>query len=183
MAQEHLSVDEFNRSLGKHKRKGEPTITITIYGNPVPAGSKTPWNPRRKDGTLVLRADGRPVIATMDSTKRKGGEWKQAIAAAARDAYEGDLLDGPLRVVIRFFRPRPKGHFGKRGMSKAGMESVAPTTKPDVLKLARAVEDALTGVVWRDDSQIVCELLSKDWGEPARCEVTIEPFTPSPESE
>lgn len=32
---------------------------------------------------------------------------------------------------------------------------------PDVLKLARGVEDALTGIVWRDDAQIVNESLSK----------------------
>jgi Holliday junction resolvase RusA-like endonuclease len=49
-----------------------------------------------------------------------------------------------------------------------------PTGRPDVLKLARACEDALTGVIWRDDAQIVVERLYKDWGEPARVLVEIE---------
>jgi Holliday junction resolvase RusA-like endonuclease len=46
-------------------------------------------------------------------------------------------------------------------------------TRPDVLKLARAAEDALTGIVWRDDSQIVHETLAKVYGEPERLEVAV----------
>ena len=38
---------------------------------------------------------------------------------------------------------------------------------PDVLKLARGVEDALTGIVWRDDAQIVNESLNKVVGAAA----------------
>jgi predicted short-subunit dehydrogenase-like oxidoreductase (DUF2520 family) len=43
-----------------------------------------------------------------------------------------------------------------------------------VLKLARGVEDALTGIVWRDDAQIVVEHLEKRYGSPARCEVRVK---------
>ena len=49
-----------------------------------------------------------------------------------------------------------------------------PTTRPDVLKLARAIEDSLTGVLWHDDSQIVSEHLRKHYGEPARVVVTVQ---------
>jgi Holliday junction resolvase RusA-like endonuclease len=42
-----------------------------------------------------------------------------------------------------------------------------------VLKLARAVEDALTGVVWRDDAEIVAEGLAKLYGTPERVEISI----------
>jgi len=35
-----------------------------------------------------------------------------------------------------------------------------------VLKLARAVEDALTGVIWADDAQIVDEVIRKRYGRP-----------------
>lgn len=153
-------------------------IAFTVYGQPVPAGSKTPWNPRRKDGSLVLRHDGRPVIATMDSTKVRGRDWKNAVASEARVHYSGDLLDGPLTLTLRFFRPRPQGHYSKAGLSKAGRESIVPTGKPDVLKLARAVEDACSAVIWRDDAQIVEEHLEKHWGEPARVEIVVERYAP-----
>jgi Holliday junction resolvase RusA-like endonuclease len=67
--------------------------------------------------------------------------------------------------------PRPRAHFGARGLRPAA--PAWPTVRPDVLKLARAVEDALTGLVWRDDSQIVVELLTKQYGEQASCEVLV----------
>lgn len=151
-------------------------ITFTVFGEARPAGSKRamPIYRRGVNGRqLVTRANGSPVIAVIDDNP-KSKDWKQQVAHAARQSYRGDLIDGPLKVSLCFYRARPKGHFGSKGLNSKGRGSMAPTTKPDVLKLARGVEDALTGVVWRDDAQIVAEVLTKDWGEPARCEITIE---------
>jgi Holliday junction resolvase RusA-like endonuclease len=41
---------------------------------------------------------------------------------------------------------------------------------PDVLKLCRATEDALNGVVWRDDSRNVCMHIEKVYAEPGEPE-------------
>lgn len=81
------------------------------------------------------------------------------------------LLEGPLRLSATFYLPRPKGHFGKRGIRPSAPKY--PTTKPDCLKLGRAVEDGMIGVVYRDDAQIVQERLHKVYGEPARCEILV----------
>lgn len=148
-------------------------ITFTVYGEARPAGSKRAFMLRRKDGTPVTRPNGTPIINVTDDNP-KSRDWKQQVAHAAREAYQGELLTGPLRVSLRFYRPRPKGHYGAKGLNGKGRASIAPTQKPDVLKLARGVEDACTGVVWRDDAQIVAELITKDWGEPARVEVIVE---------
>lgn len=151
-------------------------ITFTVYGEARPAGSKRAFAIHRRDGSPVLRPNGSPVIAVVDDCK-KSKSWKQQVSAAAREAYHGDLLDGPLRVSLRFFRPRPKGHYGSKGLNKKGRESIAPTTKPDCDKLSRGVLDALTKVLYVDDAQIVAKLVTKDYGEPARVEVVIEPHT------
>jgi Holliday junction resolvase RusA-like endonuclease len=45
---------------------------------------------------------------------------------------------------------------------------------PDTLKLARAVEDALSGIVWVNDSRIVDERIRKRWGD--RSAVRIKVF-------
>jgi len=151
-------------------------ITFTVFGEPKPAGSKRamPIYRRGPNGRqLVTRENGSPMIAVIDDNPDSKA-WKQQVACAARQAYCGELLDGPLRVSLHFYRPRPKGHFGANGLNKQGRDSLAPTTKPDVLKLARGVEDALSKVIYRDDSQIVAELITKDYGEPARCEVIVE---------
>jgi len=151
-------------------------IEFTVYGSSQSAGSKRAM-PIYRNGPngreLVTRANGSPVIAVVDDNKKSKG-WKQEVARAARETYSGELLRGPLQLTLVFYRPRPKGHFGKRGLNKKGLGNPSPIQKPDVLKLARAVEDALTSVVWADDAQIVHEVLEKLYGEPARVEVRIE---------
>jgi Holliday junction resolvase RusA-like endonuclease len=76
-------------------------------------------------------------------------------------------------MSIRFYVPRPKGHLNAKGEVKKSAPAFV-TTRPDALKLARAVEDACSKILYRDDSQIVSENISKHYGEPARCEITIQ---------
>lgn len=152
-------------------------VEFTVMGVARPAGSKRAFALRRKNGSLVTRAGGAPVINVVDDCK-KSGEWKQAVAWAARQSIGAGvpLIEGPVSLELRFYAPRPKNQY--RTGRNAGMlrddAPKRPIAKPDVLKLARAVEDALTGVVWHDDCQIVDEKLSKMWGTPARVEVVIE---------
>lgn len=138
-------------------------MQFTVYGKPEPAGSKRGFPFKRKDGGIgVAISDANP----------KSRDWKNAVSSAAKDAYDGPLICGPISVKFHFYLPRPKGHFGTKGLRPSAPKHI--TTKPDVLKLARAVEDALTGIIWRDDSQIVDELLYKSYGEPARVEIVID---------
>lgn len=140
-------------------------IEFTVFGEPKTAGSKKAfYNPKMK----------RAFITDDNRTSR---DWKERVASSARQAYSGDLLRHALTMRLVFFRPRPQGHFkGDGSFSKSGRESLVPATRPDVLKLTRAVEDALKGVTYADDAQIVTEILHKKWGEPARVEVTISSY-------
>ena len=137
-------------------------ISFTAFGEAKPGGSKTAFAFKRKDGSL-----GANVVDSCKTVK----SWRHVVATAAREVYDGPLLDGPLSLTLVFHTPRPKAHFGKHGLKRTA--PVHPTKRPDCLKLARAVEDSLSSVVYRDDSQIVQEILFKNYGEPARCEVTI----------
>lgn len=139
-------------------------MEFTVLGVPAPAGSKR--------GFAVK---GRVIIT---DANKKAAPWKALVSAAAREVYDGPLLTGPLAVRMMFYFPRPKGHYGT-GKNAGKLKASAPaehTKKPDALKLSRGTEDALTGIVWRDDSQIVCETLSKHYGEPARAEIIIQPY-------
>lgn len=136
-------------------------IAFTVYGKPQPAGSKK-----------AFVRGGRAMIVDDAKGSRP---WKTMVAQTAGDLMNGrELLDGPLELSLVFVVPRPKGHFGAKGLRPSAPHY--PTVKPDVLKLARAVEDALSGVVYRDDAQIVEELLAKEYGEPARVEVRVVPL-------
>jgi crossover junction endodeoxyribonuclease RusA len=84
------------------------------------------------------------------------------------------LLTGPCRLVVVFYFPRPKSHYGARGLKPSAPGWVTRT--PDLDKLVRAVGDSLTGVCVRDDSLIVELVAMKRYadGEPARALVRLE---------
>jgi crossover junction endodeoxyribonuclease RusA len=150
-------------------------IQFWVYGHAQPAGSKTAMPIRRKDGSYVTTASGKPVVPLVDANRKAAG-WKQEVKEAARKAYSGPLLDEAVRVRIAFVRVRPKGHYrtGKNAHLLKDDAPSHPTSKPDVLKLARGVEDAMTGIIYRDDSATVSLEVEKFYGEPECCIVTVE---------
>ncbi len=153
------------------------SIAFTIYGRPQQRGSKSPWNPKRGDGSLVMK-NGKPVIATMDSNK-KSKPWMAAVAAAAGEVMDGrDLLTGPVRLTVTFYFSRTKAHYGT-GRNAGRLKDSAPARHaqtPDLAKLIRCLEDGMTGVVWRDDKQVCCYgESSRQWTTAQeRAEVLIE---------
>jgi Holliday junction resolvase RusA-like endonuclease len=149
-------------------------LRFSVFGKPQPAGSKKGFvNPKT----------GR-VIITEDAKNSK--PWRQQVAGAAEHAA-GIAGDGwavcdprPMRLEVAFILARPKGHFGS-GRNAGTVRASAPAfpaTKPDATKLLRAVEDALTGVVWRDDAQVVEQAVWKLYGEPERVEVKVTVLEP-----
>jgi len=147
------------------------SIEFTVYAIPQPAGSKKGFPIKHKSGKLgVAIVDANPHVK----------DWKRAVAAAAMEIYDGPLLDGPLLVSMEFFFSRPKGHFrtGKNSHEKKDSAPKQKITRPDVLKLGRGTEDALTGVLWHDDSQTVNLQLTKrfcrETGERPRAVITVE---------
>jgi Holliday junction resolvase RusA-like endonuclease len=138
----------------------------TVYGRPQPAGSKRAYrNPHT----------GR--IAVVDASKGTK-PWQQQIAGTALEACDGAplLLDGPVILDVRFYLSRPRGHFrtGRNAHLLRDSAPDYPATKPDTTKLLRAVEDALTGIVWTDDSRVVYQLASKHFGTPERCVIRVD---------
>jgi len=138
-------------------------LTFTVYGIPQPAGSKR---------AFFNRALGRALVTDANPKARP---WKALVSDAAIQAMRGrSLLDEPLILVVDFFVARPKGHFRTTGQLRPKAPA-APAVRPDLTKLLRAVEDACTGIVWRDDAQVVDQHVRKIYGEPSRCELTIKP--------
>lgn len=148
------------------------TVSFTVHGVPAPAGSKRGF----------YRA-GRVIIT--DDAKRSR-PWKAQVADAAAEAmtfHDPDgtsgyrpPLEGPLHLLLIFWMPRPTGHYGARGVRPSAPPY--PAVRPDVTKLVRAVEDALTGIVWRDDAQVVHQEASKRYGVPPRVEIRVSELAP-----
>lgn len=92
--------------------------------------------------------------------------YKAVIAAAARAAMRGkEPLAGPVVVGCHFFLPIPKGW--SKAKKEDALDGVSrPLKRPDGDNLEKLVWDALTGIVWADDSQIVQWSGGKFYGEP-----------------
>lgn len=91
-------------------------------------------------------------------------------AMAGRAAYLG-----PLSVALVAWFEVPASASKKR---KAAMldQQVFPVGKPDADNLLKLYGDALNGIVWKDDSQIVRCSVRKVYGTPARVELSIVPL-------
>ena len=123
------------------------TITFDVAGLPVTQGSMR-----------AFVRNGRPILTSTSGQKLK--DWRDTIAYAAQDARQGEYADAgvPVFVSLAFALPRPKS---------APKSVLYPTKKPDLDKLIRAALDALTSVVFKDDSQVVDLTATKRFAEGA----------------
>ncbi len=148
-------------------------FSFFVPGIPAPGGSKRFVGFGKKSGRAIL----------IDDAGERNKNWRSSVAhfglqartSEAKTLGVSDLLTVPLLVTMEFVMPRPKGHFNAKGVVR-GVAPKFPTTRPDVLKLARSTEDALTGVIWADDAQTVTLHLSKrfaDLSESSGAQITV----------
>ena len=110
---------------------GEPAAALIVFGEPAPQGSK-----RHVGGGRMIESS------------KKVKPWRKAVYAigAAHAEHEPDWpLDGPLVADLVFTMPK--------GTSLPKWRDWHDKV-PDLSKLARSTEDALTGVVWADDARV-----------------------------
>lgn len=151
------------------------TINFQVKGSAQPGGSKTAV-PTRNNWRKVAGVRWQVI----DANKNAAG-WKDTVGKVAKVAMVDALgwnpapLDGPLYVRFEFVAIRPPTHILSDGfsLSAAGRQFPERISKPDVLKLARTVEDGMTGIVYGDDAQIVEEMLIKRWGSWNGVDITV----------
>lgn len=109
-----------------------------------------------------VEANNRLVINLVDDNP-KVAAWKKRVAGPiAAQAHEGKpLFDGPVRNVITFFTPRPQKHFTTKGLRPEA--PIYDMTEPDLFKIVRSVEDAMSGIVYCDDKQVCHVAASKQY--------------------
>lgn len=135
-------------------------VKIIIYGEPVPQG-----RPR-----FVRRGK---FVATYDPPKSVA--YKKMVKLQAIAQYKNTPLMGALCVEMTVYRSMPKSGSKALKMRRLSGED-RPITKPDVDNYYKAVTDALTGIVWEDDNQIVHMSGDKFYTDNPRVELTITKF-------
>ena len=102
-----------------------------VAGSPITQGS----------AMARVRKDGSPFVVQVNRSNLM--DWRSAIGSAAQGLT---FREGPCDVHLMFRLARPKSRPKK---------DVHPDRRPDLDKLTRAALDALTGVAYKDDSQVV----------------------------
>lgn len=81
--------------------------------------------------------------------------------------------EGALDLRIRAFFSVPKSDSLKTAHKKL-TNAIRPTKKPDMDNIMKIVADALNGVAFRDDSQIVDCMVRKFYSDKPRVEITVQ---------
>ena len=127
--------------------------------------------------------EGKPVGKGRPRFKRMGN-FVQTYTPANTAEYEklvrlkfqnagGQITDKPVRVaVVAFFAP-PKST-KKRDRIEMLANRILPEKKPDVDNIAKIILDALNGIAYKDDSQVVDLSVKKCFAAEARVYVHIE---------
>lgn len=124
---------------------------------------------------------GRPRIGRVGKRARmftpaKTVAYEGLVALAAQEAMQGrEMITGPVLLEMRMLHPVPMS-WSKKKRTAALAGEVLPTVKCDADNCLKAVCDALNGVLWRDDTQVVNVALAKRYDEMPRVEVRVVPL-------
>lgn len=132
--------------------------TFTIPGPPV-----------GKQRARTVRNNG----ITRSFTPEKTVNFEALVKTSFRaENPEAVPAPGPVGMLCTIIYPIPQSWSGRK-KAAALAEIIRPTVKPDGSNVIKAVEDALNGIAWVDDRQIVDERIIKLYGIQPRTEVTI----------
>lgn len=122
-------------------------IKFTVLGVPQTKGSTRAFMPK---GARF------PVVT---STNPHGKAWEKTVALGAIHARGAGapVYLGAVELDLMFYLPRPQ---------RLAKKATPPHTKrPDLDKYIRCIGDALTGICWQDDGQIVRIVAAKAYAE------------------
>lgn len=129
---------------------------------------------------IEFTVEGKPVGKARPRVTRNGTytptktkNYEKLVQWSYRNKYKGQALNGPIRLDITFFMYIPKNTSKKRTEMKIARE-ILPTKKPDWDNMAKAITDALNGLAYKDDNQIVEAHIYKYFSDDPRAVVRIQ---------
>ena len=133
-------------------------LRMTILGPPVP----------KARARITYRTK---LGAYRGHTPEKTRTAMDEVAWAAKGAG-AEVFEGPVRLLVEAAMPIPKS-WSKKKHHLAVIGLILPTSKPDGKNILALVEDALNGIVWRDDSQVIKGTWEKVYSDYPRTGVTV----------
>ncbi len=115
-----------------------------------------PGKPVSKGNIRSFQVKGRTVYVDGNKSLKS---WEALARMIIREVMPKKPWDGAIEVEATFYFQEPKG------TPKCRKGKLAMTKKPDIEKIARALNDAMTGLIYVDDSQITCLRLKKRYDD------------------
>lgn len=133
-------------------------VSFTVYGEPV--------------------AQGRPKFTTVSGHAKaydpeKSANYKSHVRYEALKVRPDKPLEGALSLTVTAYRSIPKA-FSNKKRNLAMIGEIRPTTKPDLDNVIKGIKDALKGVIWNDDSQVVELSGAKNYSDVPRVEIEVK---------
>ena len=122
-------------------------------------------------------AQGRPRASTRGGFVKmydppKSREYKKQVKLILEQHKPSKPLETPLRVKMTFNRQYLKS-FTKKQLKQAEDGFLMPVSRPDLDNYAKAMLDAMNGIIYKDDSQIVSLTLEKKYASESFTEIEI----------
>jgi len=128
-------------------------LSFVVLGEPTPEGSTRAYYIKALDRTVTTHQNKKSLEA-----------WRNRVATEAQRALEGREWKcdsaSAYSVSVDFVLSRPA--------SVPEHRRIHPTVKPDIDKLVRAINDALTSILFVDDCQVVSMTMTKDYSDERR---------------
>ena len=128
-------------------------LHFTIPGVPVP------WKRAQQKGKQFF-------------TDPRVRAFKEAVAWSAKHAG-ARVTERPCTLAITCYMPIAAS-WSKNKRLEASADVLRHTSKPDWDNLGKGISDALNGVAWIDDSQVVYASVRKLYSENPRTDVTVQ---------
>ncbi len=109
-------------------------------------------------------------------TPEKTASFENLVKSRSDDAMKGKgliMTNAPVQAVINIYLPIPKS-WPKKFKEMALNGQVGVTKKPDMDNVVKALFDAMNGIVFKDDSQVVFAMVRKTYATTPYTEITIE---------
>jgi Holliday junction resolvase RusA-like endonuclease len=146
-------------------------IRIVIPGEPKP--KRAP-----RVGRIGKGENARPRLFAHPETAKVERNIRQFAVEAMADAGIDRPLTVPVVVTIRAYRSAGTKSMSHRMRADALADRVRPISRPDVDNYSKAALDAINGVVFLDDAQVVAELIVKMYSDRPRLEIVVAEWLP-----
>ena len=124
-----------------------------------------PGNPRGKGRPRFYRGHAVTPKATREYERDFASLWKG-----------GEPTSDPVRVIIKAYYPCD--YKANKARKRLMLDNaIRPTKKPDIDNVTKIVLDALNGVAFVDDAQVIEVLASKYFSSEPRVEIRVQEFT------